>query len=662
MAAMFTIALAASSVRAQAPNQQDSQSAEAAVALEDLPWQVRMGLRALRVERAAPVVDQVVLVPDGATYLDEIARWGPAGRWPVLFEDDVYAGMFIRGFEPKTVVRRASVVEDEPTGEALKQAIERTVVAAWGGDAGIESPTDVFARAKHVPAGIIVADPDDSAWTAAAALAAGRGQPIVWLEAGYRRPNAVLDAEQAEQLRSEIARLARMTGYRALGEGDDIDAITICRMMAGRADHQSGTAGVPSGGDGPIATTDLIGRNGDGKRWAVCGWIFGSEARSAYVAMCGLFLEEDRAKLVNTYGAGGGFGSYGIAGAAATLEERGFAVQFADGRDAGLTPWLINLASGWTTDLAFVNTSGNVDFFNTPNGRGTMLDVPILNTPCAVHFIHSWSFKAPTHTGTIGGRWLDAGAYAYVGSVHEPYLSAFVPPEEVVKRMVSGTPLLVAARHYGGPMGARPWRVATYGDPLMTCMGPDSGLPPAQRIDSTRQWTAGDASLKSEAARRLRMWAEDHSNGDALAGAIQILAMLGEDKDVADLFRAAANDARAAGVGVDAAVARAALGSLFRRADRENFLIAWRSAGLADDRSRTMLWHLMGPALGPGLDEDAVIQLQANLREPRVDIDLRRLRPALERALGGEYVKKLIARLIGEAQDKKARSELEKMR
>jgi hypothetical protein len=64
----------------------------------ETPWPIVLGTRAAALERSWPIVDQVVLVPDGRTYLDELSRWTETTRWPVLFEDDVYAPLFVRGF------------------------------------------------------------------------------------------------------------------------------------------------------------------------------------------------------------------------------------------------------------------------------------------------------------------------------------------------------------------------------------------------------------------------------------------------------------------------------------------------------------------------------------------------------------------------------------
>ncbi|MHC4652009.1 MAG: hypothetical protein ACYTES_14305, partial [Planctomycetota bacterium] len=69
-------------------------------------WAAVLGARVAQVNRAFPTVDQVVLVPDEATYVEELSRWSPQGRWPVLFADDRLAPMFIRRFKPAHVIRR----------------------------------------------------------------------------------------------------------------------------------------------------------------------------------------------------------------------------------------------------------------------------------------------------------------------------------------------------------------------------------------------------------------------------------------------------------------------------------------------------------------------------------------------------------------------------
>ena len=74
----------------------------------------------------------------------------------------------------------------------------------------------------------------------------------------------------------------------------------------------------------------------------------------------------------------------------------------------------------------------------------------------------------PDDGKTVGGRWLERGVYAYVGSVDEPYLEAFVTPRLLTNRLQMLTPFLIAAREIAAP----PWKITTIGDPLMTILKP----------------------------------------------------------------------------------------------------------------------------------------------------------------------------------------------
>ncbi len=53
----------------------------------------------------------------------------------------------------------------------------------------------------------------------------------------------------------------------------------------------------------------------------------------------------------------------------------------------------------------------------------------------------------------------------------EPFLASFIPPRFLLERLVNRTPFLAASRQYEGPF-VRPWRVMTYGDPLMLVLPP----------------------------------------------------------------------------------------------------------------------------------------------------------------------------------------------
>jgi hypothetical protein len=106
------------------------------------PWWAKMGLRALEVETRTGVLDQVVLVPDEAAYLREIARWTPKVRWPVLIEDAAFAPRFVRAFKPAQVLRRGPAEEPLPAEPAARRtAIEAAVVRALGGTPGTDTPS-----------------------------------------------------------------------------------------------------------------------------------------------------------------------------------------------------------------------------------------------------------------------------------------------------------------------------------------------------------------------------------------------------------------------------------------------------------------------------------------------------------------------------------------
>ena len=64
--------------------------------------------------------------------------------------------------------------------------------------------------------------------------------------------------------------------------------------------------------------------------------------------------------------------------------------------------------------------------------------------------VHSFSLQRPDDANTVGGRFLSRGVYAYVGSVDEPYLAAFVPPALQVRRLAVGVPFLLAGRMWPG--------------------------------------------------------------------------------------------------------------------------------------------------------------------------------------------------------------------
>jgi len=641
---------------------------ERTVEVDDLSWPVRLGARALMVERAVPVVDQVVLVPDGATYLDELGRWSPAGRWPVLLEDDHLAPMFIRRFEPARVLRRASVGDDRAVGgEERLGAMLEVVTRAWGGAAGT-GPAAAFTAHAWVPPGVVLADPDDGAWTAAVALAAGWGQPIVALEERFGGPNGRLDADSTRRLVGAVERAVASTGLQWDALGDDVDAITICRSVAGRVTlpGAGGPRGPGDGADDPRAMTDVVGRSADGTRWAVAGWIFGSETRSAYVAMCSLFLPRSSARLVDTYPAGPGWDDYAMAPAAATLEARGARVERQEADAASLAGWRRSIERGWAEDLVLVNTRGNAAWFMTSDEqRGLADDVPVLNVPAAVHFVHSWSMAAPNASSTLAGQWIDHGAYAYVGSCHEPYLQAFVPPSALAERIAGHVPLLAAARHLDrGSLGGRPWKVNVYGDPLMPGLREEG-----RSRRPARESGADEIDLEAFARARLvelgeRLagdGAEDEQILETIAcarSAAEALRLLGRDGLLVDLWTEAG---RSGDADVAAAIAPSVLGPLFRAGRWSGVARAFELGGLGDPLARDMVWHGLERKAAGSDGAEIVAALAGAIRADHPDQDLERLRGPMLRHLGRPSFERLVTRIIARTEQAAMRRRLEKL-
>ena len=604
------------------------------------PWPVKLGLRVHTVNQAFPLIDRVVLVPDAATYLDELAKWSPLGRWPVLIEDRVLTPMFVRRFKPAQVIRRESIGEQRPDNAARQKQIETIIVRAFGGDPAQHSAQDIFMLQKYAPQGVVIASLDDPAWTAAVALAAGRGQPIAWMNDNFAAPNDEINDETAMRLVRTVDGLLAQQPYTFAQMGDEIETITLCRAVATRARVNlppiaSANVGGPNA-DGPVAITDLLGRNADATRYAITGMIFGDEARCAYIAMCSLFLDRQRAWMCNTYPSDGAWAQYGMDRAAAMLEARGFAVQHNAGSSASEVAWMRQLIGGLSTDIVVMNTKGNSDFFDMFTGQCHPHDVPVLNEPAVLHLIHSWSMQFPQRLDTVGAQWLDRGAYAAVGSCWEPYLNAFVPPAELANRWVNMVPFLVSARWWDnqGPLST-PWRVVTFGDPLMLCA-------PAEHANKPRVNRAADYGVDlAEQAKSLMRQTESDESGKSYGGAIEILSMTGKDEIAVGLWRLA--DARGKGE----VAARASLEPLFRMRDVDGFLRAWDQLPVRDAHAADMLWHLMAPRLpasnGP-VKGDVLMQLQSAIRQPLPEHDLMRLAPALARALGKAHVQSVIQR------------------
>lgn len=601
--------------------EQDPETSEAAPpqvrSIDELPWPVRPGMRIAGLRGTVPTVDRVVLVPDEASYLHAISEWSLKGRWPVLFEDDVYAPMFIRRFKPMEVVRKSPASTPAPRGESLEQAMLDAVSASWrsdvDADASTEPPADLQARfeqANWTPPGVVITSSRDPAWPAGLALAADRGQPLVFLDERYGSSNGQVAADDWPRLNGEIEALVASTGYPYKELGDAIDTITIVRELPVKYIPRDD----PSG-KGRNAVTDGLGRNADNLRWAFAGWIFGDAPQATYMAMCSIFLQPDSALLFDTYPASPGWSRYAMDRPAAQLRDIGYNVEHIAEPGSSATTWERLAPGGLHADLILVNTKGNQNWFDAAgDSRVFVHDVPILNAPAMVHFIHSWSCIQPANRKTLAGRWIERGAYAYVGSVHEPTLSAFVPPELLVERLRASIPFLIASRVWE----TTPWRVATIGDPLMTLLRP---VPRAQP----------DAHPITGANLRelLRTAVDEAEQSGDWTEPTRLINWLGLDPLTFSVYQQRLNDR------ASAETIALAFGAVFRNGDAPTLLHAIEQIPLSQvtPAQRDMLWLKWLPTLNT-IDTVAQLNLmREHIRTPWGYLDGCRLAP-LMRSMG----------------------------
>ncbi|MCH7962188.1 MAG: hypothetical protein IIC49_07610, partial [Planctomycetes bacterium] len=478
-----------------------------------LPPEVALGVRVESVRRRLPVVPVVVVVRDVRSYVAAIGGWSLDGRYPVLIDNGTSRaaediGRFVRAFEPDAVVTWNADIPGE-SWEVESAALE-AVGRAWGvkGEPSPEALRTAWEGLGFAPPGVVIANAQDGAWTAAVALAAGRGQPIIWLGGLDQHVNRSATRSAVEALAMKIERACEQTGYAWREPGDAIDAVSLCLNFPVR---------YALSGKDEAALTDRIGRiDGGTQRWAWAGQIFGNESQAAYRAMCGLFLPVRTAWLFDGYKPERPWSEFDMAPAADGLRAGGIETTLFDTPRQGERDWRLAASRPLGADLVLINSSGNRGFFDLRPGRCVPGDAPILERPTIVHMVHSWSAVAPGRAGTVAGRWLQRGAYAYAGSVQEPYLSAFVTNDLLVRRLLAPSPMGAAIRHPGAEL----WKITFLGDPLIT-FGP-----PATRVEQTPPLDdAQDMTRRLSRVLRQKRYAD----------AARVLVMLGRDGDAGRL-------------------------------------------------------------------------------------------------------------------------------
>ncbi len=494
---------------------------------------LQAGLKAGLLRQAQQSLPFVVIVDNPGSYLYAISQWESMIRFPILWDDGSvesreHIARFVRAYKPDRVLKL-----DERNGwvlprdfEERSSQIDRALGMALSEQASDWRPVLESIREQGIVSpGIVLTDPSEQAWAGGLALAAGRFQPIAYMERPARI-HAQLDPEQATQIEVQFELLARSTGSTWNTLGDEIDAITLA-MNTGT---QIKT------GAGPrdrLALTDRLGRrdhSGNGQRWAYCGQLIGNESQSVYRAMCALFLEIDQSFIWDGYPADQPWGMYDGTEAGKSLEEMGFEVELHDLPRNGIDHWYLRQVrpigtadmSPGSSMLILMNTKGTAHRFDLEGGRQEETyagDLPMMQVPGVMHIVHSFSAQRPFARGTIAGRMLERGVYAYAGSVDEPYLNGFVPTPEVARRFVAGVPFAASVRFTERDS----WKITVLGDPLITAGGA------GRRIE---------ASLDIDSLIDLNDRVKDRIKENDFAGAIGDLVLLGRDEDAARLATA----------------------------------------------------------------------------------------------------------------------------
>jgi hypothetical protein len=396
--------------------------------------------------------------------------------------------------------------------------------------------------------------------------------------------------------------------------------------------------------ENPVAVSDVVGRDQTGKRFAWTGWVFGSKAQSTYMAMCSLYLPRNAYWFCNTYPNSSPWATYGFGNFAEILPQYGIKAQSIGGTVGQLQE---ADKGGVTADVIMFTSKGNKDFLEMADERTAPSWLPILNTPTVLYFLHSWSLKDPQNKSTVGGTWLSHGVYAYMGSSHEPMLTAFVPPAEILRRTMSNIPFIPASRWFSDEgMYAKAWRLNTIGDPLMLCGAKGS----VTRILKPSEYSQGyiDANV---VAKEAMQYAVDHPNDEYFSKAIDSVTLIGMDKLAIGMWNIAIDQSSQGD-----ASASSVLPAMFRQQDETAFITAFKLLRTPSRMEKDMLWHLVGTS-----DSTSLQLLIDNIRNPYSFDDLAVIADRIASTRGSAAVLSIIDEKLRKAKGR-IKKELDHMR
>nr|MCU0689202.1 hypothetical protein [Phycisphaerales bacterium] len=529
----------------------------------------------------------VVIVGSAALATDAITQlWSKGQVIPVLIDDGTPAARediarFVRGITSVTASSPilinwtgqgdATLPAERAARDSAMQAKLATIWSAASSEAYLEALAKRADSAGPGPLGVVAYDPMDDAAPAALALAAYYGQVLVPVTRPVGPVGETWPVAKVDSISGAITDRLDALKLSYIAMGDQIDALTLVMNADMRVEVKGEIVFEPPfvGRSGEsIALTDLLGRqrSPQRQRWAYSAQLPGSASRAMYRAMSSLFIGRQLGRIttaggpgaavVDSYEMGTGWSEFDARGTVTVLEA--FLgrdnVRNINSPQFALDEWRAVLAGGLTPrrnplrltnqtggglEAAWinVNTMGNWDFFSFKPGNAEPGDIPMLRVPSIVYFVHSWSLQLGSQPEAVGGRWLDRGAYAYVGSVHEPFLPAFVPPRVVAARQLGGWTWAAANRHIMAP-ALGPWRVQVVGDALMTTADPAAKAAPRVMPQDVLT-TLGAGAERIDEATRARVRAKDFD------AASRLLILQGRDGDAVRVARALLAEAAA---------------------------------------------------------------------------------------------------------------------
>ncbi len=395
----------------------------------------------------------IVIVPDKQTFLYYLSTWTVSDRFPIFVGMDEYVKKFARVYNDGD--NHYVIAERKKMPAISETLIYRVLLSSFTAGDLFDAPDEVtradlrgyFKSASIEPEGIVLTSINSPELLGGVALASYHKQALDF----YKPPKAPLlgtySQEDKESIRISFMDMIDKWGYEYRGLGKGIDFITIALSMPFKYDHG-------------FSLDDAINREKPDSiiPYAYTGRLMDlGKGLAVYQAMCSVFLDTNSAIFFDRWPENWGrslkLGCY-------ELRKKIPAVNVLP---SDFKKWRSVIGDLNTYDFVFINAAGYPHEWS----GGTLDDIPD-TLPVAVNFSHSSSANDPTNPNTIAGRWLINGAFAYYGSVSEPYSDSFNVSYNIVRGLLDGMPFAHATADKSKlPVNrAKPWKLIFVGDPL----------------------------------------------------------------------------------------------------------------------------------------------------------------------------------------------------